>query len=80
MGSAPRAQSGVAGGILNMTRGLGTSLGIAVTGVVFVLAPAGHGGLLAAGLVLAVVSCGAAGLSLLRDRPAEAEAGQARPA
>ncbi|HYZ03305.1 MAG TPA: MFS transporter [Candidatus Binatia bacterium] len=80
MGSAPRAQSGVAGGILNMTRGLGTSLGVAVTGVVFVLAPAGQGGLLAAGLVLAVVSCGAAGLSLLRERPAEAEGGQARPA
>lgn len=35
---------------------------------------------MAAGLVLAVVSCGAAELSLLRDRPAEAGAGQARPA
>src|SRR5581483_5477573 len=32
MGSAPRNRLGVAGGILNMTRSLGTSLGGAVTG------------------------------------------------
>lgn len=37
MGSAPRTQAGVAGGILNMTRGLGTSLGVALTGLVFTL-------------------------------------------
>jgi len=35
MGSAPRAQAGVAGGVLNMTRGLGTSLGVALTGLAF---------------------------------------------
>lgn len=35
MGSAPATQSGVTGGILNMTRGLGTSLGVALTGLIF---------------------------------------------
>jgi EmrB/QacA subfamily drug resistance transporter len=33
MGAAPRTASGVASGLLNMTRGLGTSLGVAVTGL-----------------------------------------------
>ena len=33
MASAPVAQTGVAGGVLNMTRGIGTSLGVAVTGL-----------------------------------------------
>ncbi|HLH70182.1 MAG TPA: DHA2 family efflux MFS transporter permease subunit [Candidatus Dormibacteraeota bacterium] len=35
MAAAPRAQSGVAGGVVNMTRGLGTSLGVALTGLVY---------------------------------------------
>ena len=35
MGSAPRSQAGMAGGVLNMTRGLGTALGLAVTSLVF---------------------------------------------
>jgi EmrB/QacA subfamily drug resistance transporter len=34
MGSAPANQLGVAGGILNMTRSLGTSVGVAATGAV----------------------------------------------
>lgn len=34
MGAAPRHRLGVAGGILNMTRGLGTTLGVAATGAV----------------------------------------------
>src|SRR5438552_3505303 len=34
MGSAPAHRLGVAGGILNMTRSLGTSLGVAATGAV----------------------------------------------
>lgn len=34
MGAAPRQRLGVAGGILNMTRGLGTTLGVAATGAV----------------------------------------------
>lgn len=35
MGAAPRADAGVASGVLNMTRGLGTALGLALTGLVF---------------------------------------------
>ncbi len=38
MGSVPEQQSGVASGVLNMTRGLGTALGLALTGLVFDLA------------------------------------------
>ncbi len=38
MGAAPRQHSGMASGILNMTRGLGTSMGVALTGLVFGLA------------------------------------------
>jgi len=35
MGSVQPDQAGVASGVLNMTRGMGTSLGLAVTGLVF---------------------------------------------
>ena len=35
MGSVPRDQSGLASGVLNMTRGIGTALGLALTGLVF---------------------------------------------
>jgi MFS family permease len=35
MGSVPRSQSGLASGVLNMTRGIGTALGLALTGLVF---------------------------------------------
>lgn len=38
MSSAPPRQSGVAGGVLNLTRGVGTALGVALTGLVFDLA------------------------------------------
>lgn len=38
MGSAPANRLGVAGGVLNMTRSLGTSLGVAATGAVLALA------------------------------------------
>ncbi|MGH9485809.1 MAG: MFS transporter, partial [Terriglobales bacterium] len=48
MARAPRSHSGLAGGILNMTRGIGTSLGVALTGLVFTLV----GGFGAAGIRL----------------------------
>ncbi len=35
MGAAPEHSSGVASGVLNMSRGLGTAVGLALTGVVF---------------------------------------------
>ncbi len=35
MGSVPQKQSGLASGVLNMTRGMGTALGLALTGLVF---------------------------------------------
>ncbi len=35
MSTAPRSQAGTASGVLNMTRGLGTALGLALTGLVF---------------------------------------------
>ena len=35
MGSVPASQAGVASGVLNMTRGMGVSLGLAVTGLIF---------------------------------------------
>lgn len=35
MGAAPPHKSGLASGVLNMTRGMGTSLGLALTGLVF---------------------------------------------
>lgn len=38
MGSVPRDQSGLASGVLNMTRGMGTALGLALTALVFDLA------------------------------------------
>jgi EmrB/QacA subfamily drug resistance transporter len=84
MSSAPRTHSGVAGGIINLTRGLGTSLGVAATGLVFTLASAGlssnsspaDAALLAHGfavacIFLAVCSLVAAGISLLRGNPSE---------
>jgi EmrB/QacA subfamily drug resistance transporter len=35
MGAVPEVQSGLASGVLNMTRGMGTALGLALTGLVF---------------------------------------------
>lgn len=68
MGAAPDEQAGMASGVLNMTRGLGTALGLAVTASVF----AGNGGndhteSLAAHAfsVTAMVLAGVAGLTML---------------
>jgi MFS family permease len=74
MGAAPREQSGVASGVLNMTRGIGTSLGLALTGLVFAMfagprATGSHAvgrGFDAAGLFLAALGALAAILAGLR--------------
>lgn len=58
MRAAPASQAGLASGLLNMARGLGTALGIAVTGRVYQA-----GGLPATALTLAGVALGAAVLA-----------------
>ena len=73
MAEAPREQAGVASGVLNMTRGTGTSLGLALTSLVFGAvaghAVAGHdvaGGFEAAALFLAGMASVAALLAAAR--------------
>jgi EmrB/QacA subfamily drug resistance transporter len=43
MGAAPSQQAGMASGILNMTRGFGTALGLALTGLVFTISSRNSG-------------------------------------
>ncbi len=45
MGSAPRNRLGVAGGVLNMARSLGTSLGVAATGAVLAVLLTSYAGM-----------------------------------
>ena len=75
MGSVPEQQSGVASGVLNMARGMGTALGLALTGLVFDLAGgtsirAYHGGprLLAHGFFLGGAATAAVLLSAIGER------------
>ena len=81
MGAAPGQQAGMASGVLNMSRGLGTALGLAVTGSVFVAAGGDVGGSAGAAhafsvtaFVLAAVAVGAAVISALRANGAMADA------
>jgi MFS family permease len=60
MASAPPTQSGMAGGVLNMTRGIGTALGVAVAGLVLGTAGAPAAGFRAAVATLAAVAAAAA--------------------
>lgn len=57
MGSAPKAQTGMASGVLNMTRGMGTAMGVAVTALVYA-ALAGSGAVAASGNHAAQISNG----------------------
>jgi EmrB/QacA subfamily drug resistance transporter len=74
MGSAPRTLAGVASGILNMTRGLGTAMGLAFTGLVFatvagsidVSTQLAEQGFKACAVFLAAVALVAAGVSMFR--------------
>jgi EmrB/QacA subfamily drug resistance transporter len=76
MGAAPREHSGVASGVLNMTRGLGTSFGLAFGALVFGAvagARPGSDGLVERGFVavvlfLAVVAVVAGALAALRGK------------
>ena len=66
MAAAPRQQSGMAGGVLNMTRGTGTALGLALTGAAYELGAAPWPGFRNAVLFLACMSAAAAWLASLR--------------
>lgn len=66
MSSAPKQESGVASGVLNMTRGMGTALGLALTGMVFSLVAAPGRGLQFSLAFLAVVAVTAALVAALR--------------
>ncbi|MGH9293892.1 MAG: hypothetical protein ACRD0B_01055, partial [Acidimicrobiales bacterium] len=44
MGSVPRSQAGVGSGVLNMTRGMGTAMGLAFASLVFGLAAGSSSG------------------------------------
>lgn len=78
MGAAPREQSGVASGVLNMTRGMGTAMGLAVTSLVFGLvagartasASATTRGFEVSALFLAGAAVAAALLAAMRGRAA----------
>ena len=79
MGAAPRAQSGAASGILNMTRGLGTSLGLSLTGLVFAAVAGNRAaphlvgrGFTASCLFLAAIAALAALVAAARTDPAAA--------
>ncbi len=83
MEAAPRQEAGVASGVLNMTRGMGTSMGQAFAALILSLAAAGLArptdvvsGFGACCLFLAAVSVIAAALAALRgEAPREARGG-----
>jgi len=71
MASVPSQRAGVAGGVLNMTRGIGTSLGVALTGVFLAghVGAAGRGDYRAAVVVLAVCAVASVVTAAARRRP-----------
>jgi MFS family permease len=80
MASAPTHHSGMAGGILNLTRGLGTSLGVALAGLLLGLRAAQRASAPSAAVTsgfqlclasLAVIAATAALLAALRGRPGQ---------
>ncbi len=66
MSSAPKQKSGVASGVLNMTRGMGTALGLAITGTIYGLMAGPGRGLQFSLAFLAVVAVAAALVAALR--------------
>ena len=74
MGAAPEQQAGMASGVLNMTRGMGTALGLALTGSVFTVAGGDNGSMAGAAhafsvtaWVLAAIAAAAGVVSALRS-------------
>ena len=81
MGAAPGQQAGMASGVLNMSRGMGTALGLAVTGSIFVVAGGESGEMGGAqhaftvtAYVLAAIAAAAGVVSALRANGALANA------
>ena len=88
MAAAPREHSGMAGGVLNLTRGLGTALGVAVAGLTLGLRNAERPlasahvvtiGFETCAVVLAAFALIAAGLASLREPKATRPAREATP-
>ncbi len=63
MGSAPRGHTGLVGGLLNMTRGAGTALGVAVAGALYTAAVASTDSA-SDGLTLAMAVLGSLGVAV----------------
>ena len=81
MASAPKDRAGVAGGVLNMARGLGTALGLAITGLVYGLAPMPRGGFRVEMVLLAAISAAAVMLAAARRaRPTSGRVSKSRTA
>jgi MFS family permease len=77
MGAAPTDQAGMASGILNMTRGFGTALGLALTGLVFTVSGGAHSpghAFSVAALTLAVIAGAAALTAAFRSNGEMADA------
>jgi EmrB/QacA subfamily drug resistance transporter len=66
MSAAPRSKSGVASGVLNMTRGMGTALGLALTGLAYGLAAGPSQGFHTSALFLAAVAAVAGAIAAVR--------------
>jgi EmrB/QacA subfamily drug resistance transporter len=64
MGSVSAHQAGMASGILNMTRGMGTALGLAVTGLIFSVSGGASGGMPGAQHAFSVTALVLAGVAL----------------
>ena len=75
LSSAARIQAGAISGLLNMTRGLGTALGLAAAGTLYDLARTPEGGLRDAMLLIAVAAAAAAVLTFRRESAAGPEPG-----
>jgi MFS family permease len=81
MGAAPGQQAGMASGVLNMSRGIGTALGLALTGSIFTVAGGDTGPMERAAhafsvtaLVLAFIAAAAGVVSGLRSNSVLAQA------
>jgi EmrB/QacA subfamily drug resistance transporter len=65
MGSAPPQQAGMASGILNMSRGIGTALGLAVTGLLFTVNGGSRGTAAQAAHAFTITALALAGIAVV---------------